>query len=64
MIREVGFNGNPIRIFDDGNIWVYATDIAKLLGGANNVTQLTRNLSDSESMATARSSSTNPVSTI
>lgn len=48
MIREVSFNGNRIRIFDDGNIWVYATDIAKLLGGANNVTQLTRNLSDSD----------------
>ena len=48
MIREVSFNGNPIRIFDDGYIWVYATDIAKLLGGANNVTQLTRNLSDSD----------------
>lgn len=48
MIREISFNGNRIRIFDDGNIWVYATDIAKLLGGANNVTQLTRNLSDSD----------------
>lgn len=48
MIREVSFNGNRIRIFDDGNIWVYATDIAKLLGGANNVTQLTRNLSDND----------------
>lgn len=48
MIREVSFNGNRIRIFDDGNIWVFATDIAKLLGGANNVAQLTRNLSDSD----------------
>lgn len=48
MVKEFSFNGNRIRVFDDGNIWVYATDIAKLIGGANNITQLTRNLSPSD----------------
>lgn len=43
MIREVSFNGNRIRIFDDGNIWVYATDIAKVMGYLN-TTELTSNL--------------------
>ena len=43
MIREVSFNGNRIRIFDDGNIWVFATDIAKVMGYLN-TTELTSNL--------------------